>query len=180
MTRGKQLTGTQIAEQHRETFGSSHDVTDLLWLADWRAIGAPNCTIYVIAPLDGWPCKIGVSTSPRKRLAGLQTSVWKQLQVKWCAHLPTVQQAKALERRCHETLTERSLWLHGEWFDLRPDKAIELVQFEALMAGFECAEQLERGTSEWDYVSAFFRKTSENASATLRRAEATHGYLGGR
>lgn len=147
---GQQLTALERLEQH-EYLGGSAPLASLVWLADWRAIRVPYCSIYVIAPADGWPCKIGISTAPRKRVAGLQTACWKQLDVKWCGFLANVQQAKELERRAHRALTDQAKWLHGEWFDLRPDKAVDLVQFEAALGGMEVQTELPAGISR-DFV----------------------------
>lgn len=169
--RGKQLTALQRAERHSSDFGPGRDVSDLLWLADWRAMGLPNCTLYVVAPLDGWPCKIGVSTAPAKRVSVLQTSVWKQLHVAWCCHLPTLAQAKELERKSHQTLTDRALWLHGEWFDLRPDKAAELVKFEALMLGLNAVDILAPGTVEREFVQKVYDARYGSQSGMMEKIE---------
>jgi hypothetical protein len=175
---GKQQMGQRtLAELRDDFYRNSGQVSDMLWLADWRALGAPNCAVYVVAPTDGWPCKIGISTCPRKRLSGLQTSVWKQLEVKWCGHLPSVKSAKALETKCHQTLTDRNLWLQGEWFDLRPDKAVELVQFEAMMLGLELIDAMEEGSPEWEYVSEYFRSKHGTVAGQIRKAEINHERL---
>lgn len=153
--RGQQRTAWQLIERETQMGGVPKNVDSLTWLADWRAVGLPYCSVYVIAPLDGWPCKIGISTSAYKRLVQLQTSVWKQLEVKWCGWLPSVKDARSLEKRCHTTLTDTGKWLHGEWFDLRPDKAIELVEFEAALAGVSPSTELPPGVSR-DFVQKLF------------------------
>jgi hypothetical protein len=167
----QQLTALQRAERHSSDFGPGRDVGDLLWLADWRAMGSARCSIYVVSPMDGWPCKIGISTAPAKRVAGLQTSVWKQLKVAWSGFLPTMQQAKHLEGNAHSTLTERALWLHGEWFDLRPDKAEELVKFEAMLLGLELVDVLEHGTAERDFVQKTYDSQYGTVSGMMAKIE---------
>jgi hypothetical protein len=115
----------------------------MLWLVDWKAYGKPYCSLYVVTPDNGWPCKVGVSVHPYKRVAQLQTSVWKPLEVAGCFWLPTVADAKTLERKLHETLTEENKWLHGEWFDMRPEDVLPLVSFSASVAGVECSDRIE-------------------------------------
>lgn len=175
---GKQLTALQRAEQ-RDYFGPSKagHVEDLTWMADWRAIGLPYCSVYVVAPIDGWPCKIGISTNPMKRVSALQTASWKQLEVAWCCFVESVNVAKALERRSHDALTQQSLWLHGEWFDLRPDKAKELVAFEAALAGVETQEALPPGVA-LDFVRKLFESRYCSPSGMRGQVERRAAYLG--
>ena len=176
--RGRQLTALQRAEQ-RDYYGWSKlsDVSNMLWMADWRAIGLPYCSIYVISPQDGWPCKIGISTNPIKRINTLQTACWKQLEVKWCAWAPTVQKAHDLELRSHRTLTDMAKWLHGEWFDLRPDKAIDLVSFEAELAGIEISTELPPGAST-DFVQKLFASRYGTAKGQMDQMERRAEFLG--
>ena len=168
---GKQLTALQRAERHDDDFGPGRDVSDLLWLADWRAMKLPFCSVYIVSPLDGWPCKIGISTSPQKRVAGLQTACWKQLRVAWSGYLPNIQQAKGLEQKAHQSLTDQSLWLHGEWFDLRPDKAQELVSFEAMMMGLDLKTVLEEGSEERAFVQEVYSRRYGTASGMRQKTE---------
>lgn len=173
---GQPLTVLERAEQ-RENYTTSTDVTELTWLADWRAVGLPYCSLYVIAPLDGWPCKIGISTNPLKRINALQTSVWKQLEVKWCGFVGTTNIARSLERRCHEALTEQAKWLHGEWFDLRPDKAIELIGFEAALAGVELVTSLPEGKPR-AFVQALFDQKYTRPSGMAAQIDRKHKSTG--
>lgn len=168
---GQQLTALERAEQHdRDGLAvASRDVSGQVWMANWRDLKLPYCSIYIIAPIDGWPCKIGISTSPVKRINGLQTSVWKQLEVKWCGYLASVHEARELEKRSHMALTSLAKWLHGEWFDLRPDKAAELVAFEAAIAGIEVTTKLPAGPA-LDYVERFFAERFHSDRARAKRA----------
>ncbi len=151
---GRQRTALQIAERHEE-IGPQGDLSKEVWMADWRAMRLPYCSIYVVAPVDGWPCKVGISTNPMKRVSSLQTACWKQLEVAWCGFLGTVKQAAALESRAHKSLTEQSLWLHGEWFDLRVTDAKDLIGFEADMAGLEMHDTLPSGVA-LDFVAKLY------------------------
>lgn len=173
--RGQQLTALQVAEQ-RNSFSSSTRVEDHVWMANWREMKLPYCSIYVIAPIDGWPCKIGVSTFPLKRVMGLQTSVWKQLEVKFSAFMATTQVARDLERRCHQALSDQSKWLHGEWFDLRPEAAIDLVRFEAELAGIELQERLPSDGDIYKHVRSFFEKRYVNPAGMVGAIERNHAF----
>lgn len=173
--RGRQLTALQVAEQ-RNYFSSATRVEDHVWMANWRDMKLPYCSIYVIAPIDGWPCKIGVSTFPLKRVMGIQTSVWKQLEVKFCAFTSSTQVARDLERRCHQSLSDQSKWLHGEWFDLRPEAAADLVRFEAELAGIEIHEKLPSEGDIYDHVRAFFESRYVDPAGMIAAIERRHEF----
>lgn len=113
-----------------------------LWLVDWRDYGLPHCSIYVVAADNRWPCKIGISTYPGKRVRSLQTSVWRPLHVAKCYWAPTVKEARRLEMAVHRRLTEESRWLHGEWFDMHPDKASEMIEFVSLVEGVDISNEI--------------------------------------
>lgn len=168
---GRQQTVLERAEQHNSDYSHpSADVSGMVWLADWRALKLPYCSVYIIAPIDGWPCKIGISTNPMKRVNTLQTSVWKQLEVKWCGYLTTVHDARKLESRSHRVLSDLAKWLHGEWFDLRPDRAADLVEFEAMMGGLDVQTKLPPGTAT-DYVVNLHRARFHSRQAQMDRLQ---------
>ncbi len=56
-------------------------------------------TIYVLSEGEDGPCKIGISTNPMKRINGLQTACWKQLEVKFCGFVATTNVARELEKK---------------------------------------------------------------------------------
>lgn len=117
-----------------------------LWLVNWRAYGLPYCSIYVVCADNRWPCKIGISTFPEKRVKSLQTSVWRPLHVSRCYWAPTIKEARRLEQAVHRRLTEDSRWLHGEWFDMRPDGAREMIEFVAMVDGVDISDQIQDET----------------------------------
>jgi hypothetical protein len=139
--RGQQRTG--LAKSALKTANGGKPATSIfdakktVWLADWKKHKLPYCSIYVVSTDSKWPCKVGISVSPRKRLVQLQTSVWKPLEVAGCYWCNTVNEAKAVEKKMHETLTSDGAWLLGEWFDMRPDKVPPLIEFVASVAGIE-------------------------------------------
>lgn len=123
--------------------GLHKDLSEQVWLADWKAAGLPYCSLYIVTPDGNWPCKIGISVNASKRLIGLQTSVWKPLRVAKCYWTATVLQARTLEKAIHKRLTEDNAWLHGEWFAMRPDKATDVVEFVALVEGIELYDKID-------------------------------------
>lgn len=116
---------------------------DQVWLADWRAHKLPYCSLYVVAPDGQWPCKVGISVNPYKRLIGLQTSVWKPLKVMRCYWTNSVAEARALEKAVHLRLSDDNVWLHGEWFDMRPKAATEMIEFVSLVEGIEIFDKID-------------------------------------
>lgn len=143
-TRGRQRT----AFNNWMTFDNTwhFDPNDFMWTVDWRFYDMPNCSLYIVTPDNKWPCKIGISVHPEKRIRSLQTSVWRPLSVAHCFACAGVKEAKSLERKVHETLTDMSRWLHGEWFDMRPEEAADIVRFSASLIGVECTDKIE---DEW-------------------------------
>lgn len=116
---------------------------DQVWLADWKSYKLPHCSIYVVSPDGQWPCKVGISTYAYRRLLGLQTSVWKPLKMMGCYWAKTVAEARALEKAVHRRLTEDNVWLHGEWFDMRPNNARDMIEFVALVEGIEISSTID-------------------------------------
>lgn len=129
-------------------FIRDHCANDL-WLINWRDLELPYCTIYIVTADNKWPCKIGVSCAPEKRVRSLQTASWRPLHVANCYWAETVGEARRLEQAVHRRLTEQSRWLHGEWFDMRPEAATEIVEFVSMVEGVDisadipCAESAE-------------------------------------
>lgn len=123
--------------------GSQVKAEEQVWLANWRGHGLPYCSLYVVAPDGRWPCKVGISVNAYKRLAELQVSVWKPLSVVSCFWLKTIKEARELEKQVHRRLTGDDVWLHGEWFDMRPRDAKEMIEFVALVEGIEIYEKID-------------------------------------
>lgn len=145
------MRGQQLTAFEKYTLVDGGGGTSL-WMVDWRKYGLSRCSLYVICPENGWPCKIGISVAPRKRLNALQTSVWKRLKVAGCYWLPTAKEARQLEKAIHETLTDDNIWLHGEWFDMRPEQAMEIVEFKAEVLGLYCSPVIEHDEALEDVI----------------------------
>lgn len=127
-----------------------------VWLADWKKYGLPYCTLYLISPDNDWPCKVGISAAPRKRVTNLQTALWRPLKVDYSVWCRTREQARELERGIHETLDEDGRWMMGEWFDMKARDAVELVHFKAAVLGVECFETLPDGEIVKDAAGALY------------------------
>lgn len=89
--------------------------------------------VYVIGA-TGYPLKIGIATDPERRLGGIQTG---------CAYPLSIQLAllcqhgceRKVEARCHAALHRHRL--AGEWFDVEPSEAIEVVKATVELFGGE-------------------------------------------
>lgn len=136
---------TAVMRFFKNGHGLYKEVDDALWMVDWKKYGLPHCTLYVVSTDSLWPCKVGISVAPRKRIVSLQTSVWRPLHVADCMWMPTVAEAKRLEGEVHRRLAEDGKWLHGEWFDLRAKEAADLVRFTADVVGIECRSTVPEG-----------------------------------
>jgi len=106
-----------------------------LWRIDWKRQGYDFCGIYCVSPDNRWPTKVGVSQNPSKRLISLQTSCWKRLDIAEYRYSETALVAREVEKKAHSHLKEDGKLLEGEWFDIRPEKAIEIVEFAAVSLG---------------------------------------------
>lgn len=81
--------------------------------------------LYVIGPLSG-PQKIGISKNPQSRLRSLQTGHPSKLFLNHSIEVPD-DRVRLLERMIHQDLSHRRT--NGEWFDLSPTEAEELLEF---------------------------------------------------
>jgi hypothetical protein len=135
----KRSLQTATRFRKREDDGSSiyepDRTLEQMWRIDWKREGLPYCGVYVISTDSLTPCKVGVSVNPSKRLATLQTSHWRELQVseyRWCE---TVADAGRVEKEAHNILRANGKALLGEWFDVRPTEAVEIIEWAALTVG---------------------------------------------
>lgn len=112
-----------------------------LWRIDWKKAGFDFCCVYIIGPDKKWPMKIGISTSPGKRLRAMQTAIWDPLEVHKLYFAHTSDEAREIERAAHEWLHEKDKGLLGEWFSVRPDEAAEAVEFASLITGIEISKE---------------------------------------
>lgn len=81
--------------------------------------------VYVIGREQG-PIKVGVSSSPSGRLAQLQTGCPFKLEVLHTEPMLDRNHALKHEADFHAVYADKRL--HGEWFDLEPEYAIELIE----------------------------------------------------
>lgn len=79
--------------------------------------------IYVIAPDENGPVKVGISANPYSRLSALQIGSAAELKVFAAFAVPSKEIALWFEGCFHDTQRQRRI--RGEWFDLSaPDAAI--------------------------------------------------------
>ncbi len=96
--------------------------------------------LYVIAPDENGPCKIGYTTNIGLRHTALQVGCWLPLgvfAVRVCfkrqgGHWKTLRSsmragARFVESEVHKKLKELDFHLRGEWFDVTPSEALEVV-----------------------------------------------------
>lgn len=85
--------------------------------------------VYIVCILvDGrWagPVKVGIASSPKSRLAGLQTGNAHRLVLCGEFVLPSRDIALGVERAFHAVMGHRRLL--GEWFDINPQDAVRLM-----------------------------------------------------
>lgn len=85
--------------------------------------------VYVIShSRDGQPCKpvkIGISANAETRLRGLQTANPSRLILICTFNFPNQNMARMIEEAFHETMAAKRL--SGEWFDMSPLMAVELM-----------------------------------------------------
>jgi hypothetical protein len=88
-----------------------------------------ECCIYVIAAVkDGEiaaPVKVGISDRPEARIGGIQTSCPFEVRLVHYLTLPDRGIARDLERMFHELHAKDCT--RGEWFDMHPIKALQIL-----------------------------------------------------
>lgn len=89
---------------------------------DWRHI-------YVVQEGDGGPIKVGIAANAFWRLFDLQTGNWRKLNLRAVYVGDSKNEVFLLEQRIHAALGQHAIG--GEWFDCRPEDAIELLEQEA-------------------------------------------------
>lgn len=81
--------------------------------------------VYVAGSGRG-PKKVGVATSPARRLRALATGHGRPLKLLFSAAVPPDVAVTDVERRAHWLLRDRKT--HGEWFDVSAKAAIDAVE----------------------------------------------------
>lgn len=84
--------------------------------------------VYVISPEAEWPCKIGVSAEPERRLKDLQAAHWNKLVL---VRSMRFEFAYQVESGIKQVLGKKLLL--GEWFDVRSWEAERILFFVAKM-----------------------------------------------
>lgn len=91
-----------------------------------------GCYVYVVGAFvnNRSVCKIGFATKPQKRLSALQVGSPHPLAIVNTMFFDDAYMAVVVERECHKFFQAAKIL--GEWFNIRPSIAIEIV---AKMAG---------------------------------------------
>lgn len=147
--------------------GFYEDMKDQLWRINWKAEGYSFCGVYCVSPDNGWPTKIGISQNPIKRLAQIQTHVWKRVDIMGYRYCENAVAAKAVEQKTHEILRGDGLSLHGEWFDIRAEKAIENIEFAGLSLGVETRSDIPDSKIEFWLENLRKRASNEYTASEL-------------
>lgn len=113
-----------------------------LWRVNWRQHGYPYCGLYCVSPDNRWPTKIGISQNPTKRIIALQNACWRRLDIAAYRYAVDFAAAREVEKRAHEILKEEGKLLSGEWFDIRPDKALDVIEYAAMGIGVELRKDI--------------------------------------
>lgn len=85
--------------------------------------------VYVIAPENHGPAKIGVADNPKARLASLQTGSPVKLRLIDAIPLPSRRGAHQIESLMHSIY--EGCRLHGEWFDTNPEDCARFIRRNA-------------------------------------------------
>ena len=76
-------------------------------------------SVYIMTLERGSGVKIGISSDPQKRRASLQTGQDQKVILYWNIEL-TKDDAKRLERECHNRLKRTRFYVRGEWYRIEP------------------------------------------------------------
>lgn len=84
----------------------------------------PKGLVYIIAPANEWPCKIGYAADVENRLSSLQTGNHVELML-WSCWVSDSLTAHAIERLIHSKLGRKRI--RGEWYAVSVSEAEETV-----------------------------------------------------
>jgi hypothetical protein len=76
--------------------------------------------VYVIGPVEGFPCKVGVAKKISDRLLGIQVGNWIELRVHHVCMVYSKRTAFSLEALCKKR--HGDLIIRGEWYNETADE----------------------------------------------------------
>lgn len=85
-----------------------------------------SCQVYVIAACFEITAKVGITSSPKARLAAIQTGSRLPVEYAYLSAPMTRAQARAVEAEVHSRLAD--VREAGEWFAINPFTAKRLVE----------------------------------------------------
>lgn len=124
--------------------------------------------VYVVQSGEDGPVKIGSARKPSARKDSLQTANWQELHLR--AVVP-VSSCAYVEKVAH-TLADRHN-IRGEWFDLEPLQAIEIIISAAVLGG-RMPKPLDKLVSELKVASGRVSRKSPSKEDEDRRAKLRH------
>ena len=168
--------------------GDPHDIDSLLidyhqdlWAVPWKQFGFDYCCVYLITPENRWPVKVGFSECGATRLATMQTAHWSLLRVAdfWICENKTL--ARQVELKSHLNLRDANRGMLGEWFDIKVDKAVEVVEFAAKSLGVELVKRIPE-TDKFNEVRKYMQQFYNSREKVLDKemAEAAKKSSSGR
>lgn len=108
-------------------------------MSEAQAIAIPRA-VYVIGVQGEGVSKIGVSSAPISRCAGLQQSHYRELFLHGAAYLVGSTRCETLETAAIERAAEESGFRRGEWVGTSPDRSFEIVMSLADRLGIKVCD----------------------------------------
>jgi len=139
-----------------------------LWRVPWGRFGFSFCMVYLIGPKMGWPTKIGIAEHVSSRLTDLQVSHWSELVIHSAWLCASSGEARKVEKASHETLNGDGKRMRGEWVDVRPADATEVVEFCARTMDVEMVTKLP-DTDKFGCVRKYLNGLRNRKEATVIR-----------
>jgi hypothetical protein len=126
--------GSTKLEKEEGQQGQERKIIDVLEYSPkkriWLKMRSDVC-VYVIAPIKGYPCKIGYCSDIVSRLCAIQNGNWHRLAVHFLLWTPGFPVAARIEELSHQLLGKAKKTLYGEWFAINAEWAETIVDHVA-------------------------------------------------
>lgn len=107
--------------------------------------------VYAVGPTGGRPLRISWARQLKDRMEALQLGCWKDLQIHDIAWTVGDMLAMRITSAAHDILDKAKRRLSGDWFDVTPEFASQLIRLAAEKSNiptFSHVEMLDRVRSE--------------------------------
>lgn len=81
--------------------------------------------VYVVGPITGFPCKVGVAGNLKKRVDTLQTGHWEELSIHHAVMVRSKSLAFKVEKLAMNRLKDHRI--RGEWFNVFAKDAAKVL-----------------------------------------------------